>query len=80
MTWLRFAESVGGHFVDYGTGTAHLAERRQGWAPAVDLELDGDVDELIANLTTQHYTVCYGDFSAELEDIARVLRIPARRI
>ena len=80
MTWLRFAESVGGHFVDYGTGTAHLTERRQGWAPAVDLELDGDVDELIANLTTQHYTVCYGDFSAEIEDIARVLCIPARRI
>ena len=80
MTWLRFAESVGGHFMDYGTGTAHRAERRQGWAPAVDLELDGDVDELIASLTTQHYTVCYGDFSTELENVARILRIPARRI
>ena len=80
MTWLRFAESIGGHFMDYGTGTAHLAERRQGWAPAVDLELDGDVDELIAGLTTQHYTVCYGDFSVELEDIGRILRIPAHRI
>ena len=80
MTWLRFAESVGGHFMDYGTGMAHLAERRQGWAPAVDLELDGEVDELINSLTTQHYTVCYGDFSAELDDVARILCIPAHRI
>jgi L-fucose isomerase-like protein len=80
MTWLRFAESVGGHFLDYGTGTAHLAERRQGWAPAVELELDGDVDAFIQSLTTQHYAVCYGDLATELEDLARILGVPARRI
>lgn len=80
MTWLRFAESVGGHFLHYGTGTGHATERRQGWAPAIDLELDGDVQEFIANLTSQHYAVCYGDLSEEIEDMARMLRIPAKRI
>ena len=80
MTWLRFAESVGGHFLHYGTGTGHATERRQGWAPAIDLELDGSVQDFIASLTTQHYTVCYGDVSTEIEDIARILRIPAKRI
>ena len=80
MTWLRFAESVGGHLLHYGTGTGHDTQRRQGWAPAIDFELDGDMQALIDSLTTQHYTLCYGDLSAEIEDLARILRIPAHRI
>ena len=80
MTWLRFSETVGGHFMHYGTGTGHATERRQGWAPAINLELEGDVREFIANLTSQHYAVCYGDLAEEIGDLARILCIPAKRI
>ena len=80
VTWLRFAESVGGHFLHFGTGTGHETQRRQGWAPAIDLEMDGNVQEFIGSLTTQHYTLCYGDLSAEIVDLARILRVPAHRI
>ncbi|MFB0545800.1 MAG: hypothetical protein ACETWB_02720 [Anaerolineae bacterium] len=80
VTFLRLAEGRGDYFFTYGTGAGLPSTRRQGWAPAIDVQLDGDVNVFIEKLTTQHYPLAYGDLSAEIEDLAWIVGIPACRI
>ena len=48
--------------------------------PALDVRLDGDINALIRNYSGQHYAICYGDISEEIEMLAKILHINAIRI
>ena len=43
--------------------------------PLIALELDGNTDEFMQNLVSQHYGFCYGDVRAELRSLCRLLDI-----
>ncbi len=80
VTVLRLSEGIGTYRLTYGTGTGLPSERRQGWAPALEVELDGDADDFLAHVTTQHYSIAYGDLSREIESLARMLRVEVLRV
>ena len=80
VTVLRLSEGIGSYRLTYGTGTGLPTERRQGWAPALEVELDGDADDFLAQVTTQHYSIAYGDLSREIESLARMLRVDVLRV
>lgn len=44
-------------------------ELRQGYMPALDIRLDGDMGRFIDNYSGQHYAICYGDLSGNIADI-----------
>lgn len=50
---------------------------RQGYMPALNVRLDGDINELIINYSGQYYSLCYGYFSRKIEDLSRILGIKA---
>ncbi|MCK5732970.1 MAG: hypothetical protein KAI38_02215, partial [Candidatus Latescibacteria bacterium] len=80
VTVLRLSEGIGTYRLTYGTGTGLPSERRQGWAPALEVELDGDTDDFLTHVTTQHYSIAYGDLSREIESLARMLRVEVLRV
>jgi L-fucose isomerase-like protein len=80
VTYLRLSEEIGNYCLTYGTGTGLPSERREGWAPALTVELDGDADDFLTHVTTQHYSLAYGDLSQEIESLARMLRVEVLRI
>jgi L-fucose isomerase-like protein len=43
--------------------------------PALDIKLDGSIEKMIDNFAGQHYALCYGDLSKEIEEISRILGI-----
>jgi len=45
--------------------------------PALNVRLDGDINELIINYSGQYYSLCYGYFSRKIEDLSRILGIKA---
>jgi L-fucose isomerase-like protein len=64
----------------YLTGEGLKTDLRQNYMPALDVRIDGSMDDLIANISGQHYAIAYGDLSSELDDLARILGIQAKRI
>lgn len=80
VTVMRLIEDIGDYHILYLTGTGKKTEKRGGCFPALDIELDGDIQELIKQYSGQHYAICYGDVSKEIEDLARILKIRAVRI
>ncbi len=53
---------------------------RQGYMPALDVRLDGDIETLIESYSGQHYAICYGDYSDGIEALARILGIRTIRV
>jgi L-fucose isomerase-like protein len=80
MTFMRLIEDVGGYHILYFTGMGQKTELRQGYMPAIDVTLDGDVNELVKNYSGQHYAVCYGDASKRIEVLSKIKNIRAVRI
>lgn len=78
VTLLRLVEDVGSYHFVYCTGEG-LADtkRRQGIFPALDVRLDGDTAALRREYAGQHFALCYGDVSRELEALAGMLKIGA---
>jgi len=80
VTFLRLVEDVGTFHFLYGAGTGLPTELRQGYMPALDVELDGNVNELVQNYAGQHFALCYGDVTSRIDSLARVLHINGVRI
>lgn len=80
VTVMRLVEDQCDYHIIYFTGNGLKSELRQGYMPALDVEIDGCMNDLIAHYSGQHYAIVYGDLSAELEDLANRLGIRAIRI
>lgn len=75
VTVLRLVEDrCGYHFLCFA-GEGLDTELRQGYMPALDVRPDGGVEKLAENYSGQHYAFCYGDFSSDIKDLARILGI-----
>ena len=80
VTFLRLVEDVGSYHLLYGTGNGLPTEPRGGCMPALDVELDGDANELCKQYAGQHYALVYGDCAQEIEAFAALMGLEARRI
>jgi len=80
VTLLRLIEGKCDYHILYFTGTGLETELRQGYMPALDVRIDGDVSELVKNYSGQHYAICYGDISSQIENFAKTANIKTIRI
>lgn len=80
VTVMRLVEDRCDYHIVYLTGEGLKTGLRQGYMPALDVRLDGDVRHFVENYSGQHYAICYGDMSVELEDLAVMLGIRAIRV
>jgi L-fucose isomerase-like protein len=81
VTFARLVEGTQGDYrLNYGTGTGVETDLRQGRFPALEVELDGDPERLWETIASQHFALCYGDVSAEIEDACRWLGVATNRV
>lgn len=80
VTVMRLIEDLCDYHILCFTGTGLKTELRQGYMPAIDVMLDGDVNELVKQYSGQHYAICYGNCADKIEDLARILKIKFVRI
>ena len=80
VTVMRLIEDRCDYHILYFTGEALPTELRQGYMPAVDVRLDGRVENLVKCYSGQHYAICFGDVSERIEALASMLQIKAIRI
>lgn len=80
VTVLRLIEGKGDYKILYFTGQGLDTELRQGYMPALDIRLDGDINRLIENFSGQHYAVCYGDIRSRIEALSRIMGIETIQI
>jgi len=80
VTWCRLVEDVGSYHLLYGTGTGTQTDPRGGCMPALNVVLDGNIEDLCKEYAGQHFAVAYGDWSEELALYASLMGIEARRI
>lgn len=80
ITFGRLIEGIGCYKFIYGTGEGIEAELRQKVLPAAEIILDGSVEKLINSFPSQHYALCYGDISMEIEGICKILNIETIKI
>jgi hypothetical protein len=73
-------EDIGDYHIVYFTGQGLPTQMRQGYMPALDVELDGDINELVKNYAGQHFAICYGDISNEIEDYCTLMGIRSVRV
>jgi L-fucose isomerase-like protein len=74
----------GGFTLHAATGVAEAppAWEEAGWTPpapqlpSLKIRFDGDTGDFIQNVMGQHYIICYGDHTRELNDLADILGIP----
>lgn len=80
ITFVRLVEDVGSYHLVYGTGQGKPTKPRGGCMPALDVELDGSIEDLCRAYAGQHYAVAYGDLSRELEMYAQLMGIRTERV
>jgi L-fucose isomerase-like protein len=80
MTFGRLVEGVGSYKFIYGIGEGIETELRQGIMPAMEVVINGSVEKFINSLPSQHFSLCYGDISEEIEDLCRILNVEVIRI
>lgn len=80
VTVMRLVEDIGTYHILYFTGQGLDTELRDGYMPALDVKLDGNMEKLVQNYAGQHFAICYGDISAEIEDLARILGIQTVKV
>lgn len=79
VTCMRLIEDRCDYHLLYFTGEGLETKRRQGYMPALDVRVNGSIDKLVRSYAGQHFAICYGDRSAEVEDLALCLGIPTVR-
>ena len=72
ITFLRIAEDMNGYHFIYGKGLGLKTELRQGYMPALDVQIEGSAEDFIMNFAGQHYAFCYGDYTAELAALEKI--------
>jgi L-fucose isomerase-like protein len=81
LTYARLVEgSHGDYRLNYGTGTGVETDLRQGRFPGLEVKLDGSPEKLWETMASQHFAMCYGDVTREIEDVCGWLNIEAVRI
>jgi len=80
VTLMRLVEDQCDYHILYCTGEGLETELRQGYMPAIDVRLDGDISELVKHYSGQHYAICFGDLSSKIEALAAILGIKTIRI
>lgn len=80
VTMLRLVEDCCDYHFVYMTGEGKKTELRQGYMPALDVAINGSIQKMIDNFAGQHYAICYGDLSEELEQLAELLNIDCIRV
>jgi L-fucose isomerase-like protein len=80
VTVMRLVEDRCDYHIIYFTGEGLETELRQGYMPALDVRIDGDMEKLTEHYAGQHFAICYGDVSQEIEDLAGILGIRAIRM
>jgi L-fucose isomerase-like protein len=80
VTVLRLIEGIGSYRILYFTGTGLDTELRQGYMPALDIRIDGDISRLVEHYSGQHYAICYGDVSGRIEALCTLMGIESFRI
>ena len=80
VTFLRLVEDIGSYHLLYGTGTGVETQPRDGTMPALNVLLDGSTEALCREYAGQHFALCYGDYSAELEALGSIMGIETRRV
>jgi len=80
VTFARIVEDIGTYHLLYGTGQGRETALRDGCMPALDVELDGSAVNLIREYAGQHYALCFGDQSGELEHYASLMGIKTVRV
>ena len=78
VTLFRLIEDVGTYHMLYTTGEGLASTKlRQGHMPALDVVPDCEIGELVREYAGQHFAICYGDVTADLEKLAGMLGIRA---
>lgn len=80
VTVLRLIEGKGNYKILYFTGQGLDTELRQGYMPALDIRLDGDIKRLVENYSGQHYAIAYGDLSLAIDTLSKIMGIETLRI
>lgn len=80
VTLLRLVEDCGSYHLLYGTGMGQSTQLRQGYMPALDILLDGSMENLVRHYAGQHFAVCYGDYAGKLETLAAMMGIDTVKI
>jgi L-fucose isomerase-like protein len=80
VTLIRLVEDRCSYHILYFTGMGEKTELRGGYMPALDVKLNGDVSELVKNYSGQHYAICYGDASEQIEMLSEIMGIRAIKI
>ena len=80
VTFARIVEDIGTYHLLYGTGRGKETALRDGCMPALDVELDGSAEIFAKEYAGQHYALCFGDKSGELEHYALLMGIKAVRV
>ena len=80
VTFLRLVEDIGSYHILYGTGQGLPTKERGGCMPALDVQLDGSADKLEQEYAGQHYAIVYGDWSAQVEALARIMQLDVVRV
>ena len=80
VTFGRLIEGVGSYKFIYGIGEGIETELRQGMMPAIEVVINGSIEKFIESFPSQHYALCYGDISEEIEGLCRILNVEVIRI
>lgn len=80
VTFIRLVEDIGDYHIICATGEGLTTELRQGCMPALDIKIDGSIEKLIDSFAGQHYALCYGDLSKEVEQLSKIMGIDYMRI
>jgi len=75
ITLARLAETRGGYRMQVLVGETAPTELRQGRFPAIRVKLEESIDEILENMSGQHFAVAYGDQSEDLRELCRYLGI-----
>lgn len=75
VTYMRLVEDIGSYHIICGTGQGLPTELRDSFMPALDVEIDGNIDDLVASYAGQHFAICYGDYVKEIEMFAELMGI-----
>jgi L-fucose isomerase-like protein len=79
VTIARLVEGQGDYRLIVATGQGLESELRQGFYPALEVQLDGGTAAFVDTMPSQHYAFCYGDHAAALDQLGRLLGIEVIR-
>jgi L-fucose isomerase-like protein len=75
VTIARLEGRKGTYRMHIATGEALETELRQKYFPATEIALDGDVDDFIQNVLSQHYAVAQADIKRDLIELCSLLDV-----